>query len=234
MSNLQKYMRAKKETVNCISESFLEGEEQSMNAEGKVKRQITPFTRGRCALHVHVRSKGVKFCVCVLLNLCSHTVCSMFAVSSGCHEMLPWRQCWHVDKIVNTNPEEKALFHQHKITATISAAGSVCFFNSQIPHVLEKNTELLPAYLLEAAQERFEACFMTLSPMELVHKPNTNFYRQTCCQRTMVVVLVCTPWQLSTHAHFTVKCILFVELVAILLQGFLVCFMWKTWQYKSA
>lgn len=50
-----------------------------------------------------------------------------------------------------------ALVCRHKITATISAVGIVFFFlfffNSQIPNVLEQNTELLPAYLLEAAQE---------------------------------------------------------------------------------
>lgn len=222
MSNFQKCMRAKKETVNCISESFLEGEEQSMNAEGKVKRQ-TIYEGVRCALDEKVYNSVNVFvwiCLLILFVACLQFLLDAMKCSHYDHD-------WHVDKIVNINPEEKALFHQHKNTATISAAGSVHFFNSQIPNVLERNTELLPAYLLEAAQERFEACFMTLSPMELVHKPNTKFYRQTCCQQTMVVVLVCTPWLLSTYTHFTVKCILFVELVAISLQGFLVCFMWK-------
>lgn len=66
MSSLQKYMRTKKKTVNCITtvDPFLLG--GGINtAEGKVKGQITPFTGGWCALHTDVTRKGVKFTKCI-------------------------------------------------------------------------------------------------------------------------------------------------------------------------
>lgn len=65
-----------------------------------------------------------------------------------------------------------ALVCRHKITAAISAVGIVFVFvfllNSQIPNVLEQNTELLPAYLLEAAQEILWSVFRDPKPHETI------------------------------------------------------------------
>ena len=87
------------------------------------------------------------------------------------------------------------------------------FFKHQIPNVLEQNTKLLPAYLLEAAQERFEACIITLIPMELVRKPNNNFYRPDllpannsgCSYVYCQVYKVCTVYSNSKVKDFNIE-----------------------------
>ncbi len=112
MSNLQKYMRAKKETANCISESIFDGEAQSIMLKAMYNDKSHHLRRMTCPTH-RCQMKSVKSCECALVNLCSHTFVVGF-LSSGCHEMLPWWQVWHVDKIANINLEENALFHQHK------------------------------------------------------------------------------------------------------------------------
>lgn len=76
--------------------------------------------------------------------------------------------------MVRINLEERAVFHQQETSATNSAAGFVCCSTAKSQMFLRKTLNS-PAYLLDAAQERFEVCLITLNPKELVHRENINF-----------------------------------------------------------
>lgn len=138
--------------------------------------------------------------------MCFHEFESLFIVcfyGKLSHlDAMPWWQGKHVGKIVNLNLKEKALFHQYKIFATISAACFVCCPTSKSQMSLKKtlNSYLLISWKL---QERFEACVITLNPKNLVHKANTNFKDRRVASK--VVVLMCVPGQLMP---ITVKCII--------------------------
>lgn len=72
------------------------------------------------------------------------------------------------------NLEEKAMFHGQETSATNSAAGFVCCSTAKSQMFLRKTLNS-PAYLLDAAQERFEVCVITLNPKELVHREILTF-----------------------------------------------------------